>query len=112
LFVGDLVYSGMHAYLADGHAAEWLRYLDELEQRLLTDCTLYVGHGEPGGTALLGAQRVYVSAFMDAVARSVALPEPERTVAVAAEMKRLLPTESLAFLIELSVRPYAATLAR
>jgi glyoxylase-like metal-dependent hydrolase (beta-lactamase superfamily II) len=110
VFVGDVVYSGMHAYLADGLAAEWLRYLDELEKRLPNDGTLYVGHGAPGGRALVGAQKVYVSAFMDAVTRNLTLPEPERTVAVAAAMKRLLPTESLAFLMELSVAPYAATL--
>ena len=110
LFVGDLVYSGMHAYLADGYAAEWLAYLGQLEQRLPTDSTLYVGHGAPGGVELLAAQKRYVSTFVAAVERSLALPESERTAAVVAEMKRLLPTDALAFLMELSIAPFAKLL--
>ena len=110
LFVGDLVYSGMHAYLADGYAAEWVAYLDQLERRLPTDSTLYVGHGTPGGIELLAAQKRYVSTFVTAVEKSLALPESERVAAVAAEMKRLLPTDALSFLMELSVAPFAAKL--
>jgi glyoxylase-like metal-dependent hydrolase (beta-lactamase superfamily II) len=110
LFVGDLVYSGMHAYLADGYAAEWLRCLDELAARVPTDCTLYVGHGAPGGAALIAAQKRYVSTFMAAVEQSLALPEPERAPAVIAEMKRVLPSDALTFLMELSIAPYAAKL--
>ncbi|RYZ03797.1 MAG: MBL fold metallo-hydrolase [Myxococcales bacterium] len=110
LFVGDLVYSGMHAYLADGYATEWLTYLGQLEQRLPERSTLYVGHGEPGGTELIAAQKRYVSTFVAAVEKSLTLPESERTAAVVAEMKRLLPTDALAFLMELSVAPFAAKL--
>jgi glyoxylase-like metal-dependent hydrolase (beta-lactamase superfamily II) len=112
LFVGDLVYSGMHAYLADGYAAEWLTYLDQLEDRVPRDSTLYVGHGTPGGIGLLAAQRRYVSTFVAAVESSLRLPESERTAAVVAEMKLLLPTDTLAFLMELSVAPFAAALQR
>jgi len=112
LFVGDLVYSGMHAYLADGYAAEWLAYLGQLEQRLPADSTLYVGHGAPGGVELLAAQKRYVTTFVAAVEQSLALPESARAAAVVAEMKRLLPTDALAFLMELSVAPFAAKLQR
>ena len=112
LFVGDLVYSGMHAYLADGYATEWLAYLEQLEQRIPAESTLYVGHGTPGGTVLLAAQKRYVSTFVAAVERSLTRPESERAAAVVAEMKQLLPTDSLAFLMELSVAPFAAKLLR
>lgn len=108
LFVGDLVYSGMHAYLADGYAKEWIAYLDQLEARVPTDGMLYVGHGPPGGVALIAAQKRYVSAFVAAIEGSLSLAEPERAAAVVAEMKRFLPTESLAFLMELSVAPFVA----
>jgi pimeloyl-ACP methyl ester carboxylesterase len=47
----------MHAYLADGYAAEWLGYLDQLEQRVAKDTILYVGHGAPGGIGLIAARR-------------------------------------------------------
>jgi len=112
LFVGDLVYSGMHAYLADGYAAEWLSYLGKLAQSIPADSTLYVGHGAPGGVGLLMAQKRYVSTFVAAVERSLMRPESERTAAVVAEMKQLLPTDALAFLMELSVEPFAAKLLR
>jgi glyoxylase-like metal-dependent hydrolase (beta-lactamase superfamily II) len=108
LFVGDLVYSGMHAYLADGYAAEWLSYLGQLEQRIAKDTILYVGHGPPGGIGLIAAQKRYVSTFVAAVERHLMLPDSERAAAVVAEMRRLLPTDALAFLMELSVTPFAS----
>jgi glyoxylase-like metal-dependent hydrolase (beta-lactamase superfamily II) len=111
LFVGDLVYSGMHAYLADGFAAEWVTYLSQLERTVPADSTLYVGHGAPGGLELVAAQKRYVSTFVAAVERSLGLSEAERSAAVVSEMKRLLPTEALAFLMELSVSPFAALAA-
>lgn len=110
LFVGDLVYAGMHAYLADGHAAEWLAGLDALERTLASDATLHVGHGAPGGPALIDAQRRYVRAFVRAVEDHLRAPEAERRAAVVAEMKRFLATDDLAFLMELSVDPFAAKL--
>jgi glyoxylase-like metal-dependent hydrolase (beta-lactamase superfamily II) len=111
LFVGDLVYAGMHAYLADGYASEWLACLDVLERTIAKDATLHVGHGAPGGTSLIEAQRRYVKAFVAAVERALPLPESERRASVVAEMKRLLATEDLAFLMELSVEPFALKLA-
>jgi len=110
-FVGDLVYNGMHAYLADGHYAAWLQVLARLEQELEPDATLYVGHGAPGAPkALIETQRRYVQAFVQSVERHRQLaPEPRRA-SVVADMRRLLPTDDLLFLMELSVDPVAATL--
>ncbi len=107
-FVGDLVYSHMHAYLADGFARDWLACLDRLEREILPSTVLYAGHGAPGGGALIAAQRRYVRAFMESVTRHRAAAPDERRAAVAADMKRLLPTDDLAFLMELSVDPFAA----
>jgi len=108
LFVGDLVYNGMHAYLADGHHAAWLAILDQLNATIDPDATLYVGHGQPGGRALLAAQRRYVVAFVEAVAKHRDRAPDERRAAVVAEMQRLLPVDDLRFLMELSVDPVAA----
>ncbi len=68
VFCGDVVYHGMHAYLADGRYGEWIELLDALGASLPDDVTLYVGHGEPGSKDLLVHQRRYVEAFVDAVA--------------------------------------------
>ena len=110
VFVGDLVYSGMHAYLADGHYSEWLACLDALERELDRDVILYVGHGEPAGIELIAAQRRYVEAFVESVQRHLADGPEARRAAVAADMKKLLPTDDLSFLMELSVDPIAAAL--
>jgi glyoxylase-like metal-dependent hydrolase (beta-lactamase superfamily II) len=107
-FVGDLVYSKMHAYLADGFAAEWLACLDRLERQLTSSAVLYAGHGAPGGSALIEAQRQYVRSFTESVERHLSKSPETRRAAVVADMKRLLPTDALAFLMELSVDPYAA----
>ena len=110
VFIGDLVYAGMHAYLADGFASEWLACLDRLERELAPDVTLYVGHGAPAGLHLIDQQRRYVQAFIASVERHLRSdPEPRRA-AVVADMKKHLPTEDLAFLMELSVDPFAAKL--
>ena len=110
IFVGDLVYNGMHAYLADGHYDEWLACLARLASSLERDATLYAGHGEPGGIELLAAQRRYVEAFVESVQSHCAREPDERRAAVVADMKRLLPTDDLSFLMELSVDPVAAKL--
>ncbi|AKF09569.1 MBL fold metallo-hydrolase [Sandaracinus amylolyticus] len=106
-FVGDLVYSRMHAYLADGFAAQWLAVLERLERELPRDAVLHVGHGEPGGRALVAAQRRYVEAFAESVERHRGAPRDRRRAAVVADMKRHLPTDDLVFLMELSVDPFA-----
>jgi glyoxylase-like metal-dependent hydrolase (beta-lactamase superfamily II) len=111
VFVGDLVYAGMHAYLADGHAAAWLACLDRLGREIAPNSTLYVGHGAPGSTALFAGQRRYIAAFMASVERHLDKTPDERRAAVVADMKGFLPTNDLAFLMELSVDPFAAKIA-
>jgi glyoxylase-like metal-dependent hydrolase (beta-lactamase superfamily II) len=110
VFIGDLVYAGMHAYLADGFASEWLACLDRLERELPPEATLYVGHGVPGGRSLIDQQRRYVQAFIASVERHLRSDAERRRAAVVADMKKHLPTEDLAFLMELSVDPFAAKL--
>jgi glyoxylase-like metal-dependent hydrolase (beta-lactamase superfamily II) len=111
VFVGDLVYNGMHAYLADGCYTDWLTRLDELASSLDRDATLYVGHGAPAGLELLAAQKRYVEAFVESVQSHLTTEGDARRAAVVADMKRLLPTDDLSFLMELSVDPVAAKLS-
>jgi len=110
VFVGDLVYNGMHAYLADGHHAAWLATLDALAASLDPEATLYVGHGEPGGLELIAAQRRYVEAFVGSVLAHRRERADARRAAVVADMRRVLRSEDLLFLMELSVDPVAAGL--
>jgi glyoxylase-like metal-dependent hydrolase (beta-lactamase superfamily II) len=110
IFAGDVAYNGMHAFLADGHWRDWLATLDRLETDLPDDVTLFVGHGSPGGKELLSAQRRYLETFMDAVeAHADAIDEGDHR-GVTEAMQRLLPTDSLLFLMDLSIEPTLAAL--
>jgi glyoxylase-like metal-dependent hydrolase (beta-lactamase superfamily II) len=111
VFSGDVVYNGMHAYLADGRAAEWLAVLDRLETDLDENAVLCVGHGELGSKALLKTQRDYIEAFLAAVSAATALDSAARHDAVTARMGELVADDRLLFLMELSIEPVAAALS-
>jgi glyoxylase-like metal-dependent hydrolase (beta-lactamase superfamily II) len=110
IFAGDVAYNGMHAYLADGRWREWLASLDRLDADLADDVTLYVGHGPPGGKSLLAGQRRYIETFIDAVESHAEAIDRGDHSGVVQEMQRLLPTDSLLFLMDLSIEPTLATL--
>jgi glyoxylase-like metal-dependent hydrolase (beta-lactamase superfamily II) len=74
------------------------------------DTELFVGHGPPAGIDALAAQRRYVEAFVEAVDGGRELDPDARHDAVVARMRQLLPTDDLAFLMELSIEPALAGL--
>jgi glyoxylase-like metal-dependent hydrolase (beta-lactamase superfamily II) len=108
LFVGDVVYNGMHAYLADGHWEQWLATLSRLERELPVDVTLYVGHGPPAGMEQLAAQRHYIERFVAAVDQHADAIDAGDHAPVVAALKELLPSDDLLFLMDLSIEPVLA----
>lgn len=110
VFLGDQVYDRKHAYLADGFLDEWLGHLERLRPELPADATLHVGHGGPVTPANFESQREYIETFADAV-RTADWSQPDAArAAVVERMTRLLPTDELQFLMELSIDPVAAKL--
>ena len=114
-FVGDVVYSHMHAFLADGFFDHWLANLERARRELPADTTLCMGHGRPvAGLDILRWQTSYIQCFVD-VLRSAAerdgLQGDALADAVTAAMKAFLPTDDLLFLLRLSVEPMRARLA-
>lgn len=110
VFLGDQAYDHKHAYLADGFYAEWLAHLDRLERELPADATLYIGHGGPVTPAHFDWQREYIETFLDAIRAADWSQPASANAAVVERMTRLLPTDELRFLMELSIEPVAAKL--
>ena len=114
-FVGDLVYSHMHAFLADGFCEHWLANLERARRELPADTTLCMGHGRPvAGLELLQWQTTYIQRFVDVLRSAVerdGLQGDALADAVTAAMKEFLPTDDLLFLLRLSVEPMRARLA-
>jgi hypothetical protein len=107
-FVGDLVYSHMHAFLAGGFYDHWLVNLERSTRELPADAMLFMGHGQPvTGHAILDWQANYIRRFLEVLRSAV---ERGRTGdalvdAVTARMKEFLPKGNLLFLMQLSVEP-------
>jgi glyoxylase-like metal-dependent hydrolase (beta-lactamase superfamily II) len=111
VFAGDVIYNGMHAYLADGHWEPWLATLSRLEQELPADVALHVGHGPAAGKDQLAAQRQYIETFIGAVTEYADAIEAGDHSPVIAAMRELLLDDDLLFLMELSIEPVHAALA-
>src|SRR5262245_43166243 len=114
VFVGDLVYSHMHAFLADGFYDRWLVNLDHATRELPADTTLFMGHGQPvAGHAILDWQVNYIRRFLDALRAGVehdGLQGEALKDAVTAQMKKFLPKDDLLFLMQLSIETMCARL--
>jgi glyoxylase-like metal-dependent hydrolase (beta-lactamase superfamily II) len=114
-FVGDLAFNGTHAYLADGSTDSWLRAIDRAEESLAGVRTLYVGHGAPGGPAVLAEQRRYLLMVREAV-RRIAGGGPELSEDeaghVASLMERFLPNSPLGWLVGAGAPAVATELAQ
>jgi len=113
-FVGDLLFNGTHAYLADGHSGPWLRALDRAAEAFAGVATLYVGHGAPATPAAIADQRRYLLMVREAIARAAGgrgqVSEAEAT-AVTTLMDRFLPGAPLSWLIGAGASAVAAELA-
>ena len=108
-FVGDLVYSHMHAFLADGFYDHWLANLERSTRDLPADAMLFMGHGQPvAGHAILEWQANYIRRFLEVLRSAVepgGLKGDALVDAVTARMKEFLPKDDLLFLMQLSVEP-------
>ena len=110
VFAGDVAYNGMHAYLADGQWKRWLAVIDRLERELPASVTLHVGHGPAADKQLLGRQRRYIETFAAAVRQHAAEVAAGDHVCVLDQLRRVVPSEDLLFLADLSIDPMLATL--
>ena len=112
-FVGDLTFQGNHTYMADGAVLRWLANLERFRS-VLADCTLYVGHGQPGPVTLLDQQREYMLTYctnlLTLMPGSAQLAEPTIQQFIG-QTERAYPHYGLQFMIGLSAQRVAQELA-
>jgi glyoxylase-like metal-dependent hydrolase (beta-lactamase superfamily II) len=69
VFAGDVVYNGLHPYIADGMTAAWIESLDRTAELLDRSTTLYIGHGPAVGVTALQDQKRYLLMLREVVRR-------------------------------------------
>src|SRR5215470_7286645 len=113
-FLGDLVFDGVHPYLADGGALAWLANLERAADLCGDLPQVFPGHGRAGApAALLGAQRDYLLAYAAAVkelAAGRATPGTAEKAELTRRMAARRPGAGLEFLIAMSADAVAAEL--
>lgn len=114
-FLSDLVFNGVHSYLADGGVLAWLANLERLDELCKGMPTVFPGHGLAGSPAeLVAGQRSYLLRFAGIVKE---LARGKRTLSEAEKqtlterMSAALPGAGLTFLIGMSADAVAAELA-
>jgi glyoxylase-like metal-dependent hydrolase (beta-lactamase superfamily II) len=110
VFLGDQIYDRRHCFFGDGFHQEWLENIETLRERFPADAVFHIGHGGPASPADWDWQRRYIETFLDAVRTADWSRPGQAHASVVAEMKRLLPSDELLFLMELSIEPVAAQL--
>lgn len=70
-FVGDLIYTEVHPWLAEGRSALWLKQLDRLTRDVPVSGTVYPGHGPSGNSSVIAAQRTYIVDFRSATQKAI-----------------------------------------
>ncbi len=76
LFVGDLVFSGIHANLKEGNSKEWLANLQAVTSKFPDVATVYPGHGKQGPRSLLSDQVEYLTRFRKLILSRADLKHP------------------------------------
>jgi glyoxylase-like metal-dependent hydrolase (beta-lactamase superfamily II) len=112
-FIGDVVLDHVHAYMSDGHSKRWLKNISRLRRELKGVESIYPGHGDADGVALLDWERGYLEKYRTEVAAlakgNASLSEDDKKMLVQ-KMKEYLPNDRLEFLIALGADPVAAEL--
>lgn len=115
VFVADLVFNGIHSYIADNHLSDWLVNIDRVRKLVSDADRIYPGHGDAGSMELFDAQKAYLQKYSDTI-RKIAdgrttLTEDEKHQ-LTTTMEQFLQGNRLSFLIALSADAVAAELAR
>jgi glyoxylase-like metal-dependent hydrolase (beta-lactamase superfamily II) len=113
-FLGDLVFNGVHSYVADGFLLAWLANLTRLERLCQGMKLVFPGHGPPGAPAqLLAQQREYLltlASHVKEVASGRTTLDDAAKKEIETRMTARYPNAGLPWLIPMNVDPIAREL--
>jgi glyoxylase-like metal-dependent hydrolase (beta-lactamase superfamily II) len=112
--VGDLIYTEVHPWLAEGRSQLWLDQLGRLASDVPSTWTVYPGHGPSGTSAVIGAQRDYMVEFRAAIQKSMTSDgiSKDATAGVVDEFRTHYPHWGLEMLIPLNAEAVGKELAK
>jgi glyoxylase-like metal-dependent hydrolase (beta-lactamase superfamily II) len=112
-FVGDLIYTKVHPWLAEGRSQAWLEQLDRLASDVPSAWKIHPGHGPAGDFSLIGAQRDYIVSFRTAIEKHLTSAglSGQAPQVIVDEFRTRYPNWSLEMLIPINAAAVAKELA-
>jgi glyoxylase-like metal-dependent hydrolase (beta-lactamase superfamily II) len=115
VFLGDLVFNGTHAYVADGHLLAWLANLTRVHSECADMARVFPGHGASAGPEELFAKQRDYLLLLAANVQELRAGGPTLSDANKEELTRRMqafrPDSKLEFLIAMSADPIARELS-
>lgn len=114
VIISDLVYNGVHPWIAEGRSKSWLQALETAKNKLAGATTLHAGHGAAGPPAIIDEQASYIASFRELVQRAIKaegrISEASKADLIA-KLSARYPGWPLAMIIGMNIDGVAAELA-
>jgi cyclase len=105
LFLGDILFTKYHPYIAEGDIPSWIRVLDNLEH---TKAKIIVpGHGPLSTVADIRDMKLYLQVFSTEAFKLCKGKQPQDAPAITKELLKVLPDQGrteLPFMVESNLR--------
>ena len=111
VIVSDIIYNGVHPWLAEGRSEKWLTALKAAKVRVNGAATLYAGHGAAGNGDLFDQQADYIKNVREMVKTAVQkdrILSDSSKAALREKIKAIYPGRPLEAIIDLNVESLAA----
>lgn len=114
IYAGDLLFEGMHPWMADGHSKDWIDTLQALEDLCTPEpetWRLVPGHGKPSPPTLAASQRDYIKALRIEVQKALDAGKSGEDLVGAVKMPERFDGLMASHLLKANIEKVASELA-
>ena len=114
IYAGDLLFEGMHPWMADGHSKDWIDTLQALEDLCTPEpetWRLVPGHGKPSPPTLAASMRDYLKVLRIEVQKAIDAGKTGDDLVAAVKMPERFQDLMASRLLEANVQRVASELA-